>query len=626
MFAPFRAAHPGVDASPRRSPRRPHAQPPSAVNRLPTELWARVLTYAELNPLQLVALGSQSRQLRAVSCDNAFWHATEEDRATAERERAAGSDAARGLFARNAQARLNALKPTQQGHFRRFCRSLEGPLPEGTAKKRLWTREARKHFDLQVMGARYGGFLGPELCPRSRDPQGQTVWHFPPVEVLRELVGTRTVFYSNLPLPLRAHPAVAAAALRTLPLQITGVADAAWAHAEVHHALFSTPDIGYILHAVYQHRPQLFGRIDFRRALLAACADDVDIARSEMPRWGVGTNLAAIAAALRAPLAPAEADAYRGSARHLVQLGDMLACPQVAHRLVVEVPESIEHLPAALRDDAEFVGRALRYGLDPRVVPAALLARREVLQQAVRRDPMAVRFASPALRQDLGLAHWLLALRPASAQPFCYFAPNVLDDLHFMREALSHYPVLAEGAGQRVRGNLLAAVRTVRAGGGKLLSHFHASLRDGEALARAVLPYAPELLGAFGPSIRRHVGWVQSCVRHDGLQLRYASELLRDDFDTVALAAAQNGLALGFASPRCRNNDALSRIAVSQTLEAVAYASNAVRDDEELLGALGIAQRPDLWGHLSYYLQSELARELVGPKLPLRTLYWPEAP
>jgi hypothetical protein len=76
---------------------------------------------------------------------------------------------------------------------------------------------------------------------------------------------------------------------------------------------------------------------------------------------------------------------------------------------------------------------------------------------------------------------------------------------------------------------------------------------------------------------------VMAAVRRDGLQLQFASERLRDDYNIVLTAVKQNGLALEFASGRLQNNRDIVLAAVKQNGLALEFASVGLRKNRDIV-------------------------------------------
>lgn len=61
-------------------------------------------------------------------------------------------------------------------------------------------------------------------------------------------------------------------------------------------------------------------------------------------------------------------------------------------------------------------------------------------------------------------------------------------------------------------------------------------------------------------------------IEKDGLKLKNAPELLRDDREVVEIAVYQNGLALAYASDRLRNDEEIVRAALQNDGAALEFA------------------------------------------------------
>jgi len=94
-----------------------------------------------------------------------------------------------------------------------------------------------------------------------------------------------------------------------------------------------------------------------------------------------------------------------------------------------------------------------------------------------------------------------------------------------------------------------------------------------------------------------------------GQALQFASDRLKNDFDTVKLAVSNTGEALEFASPELKNNFDIVKLAVTRNPNALQFASPELQQNTELVAlanqtALMFAS---LMGHaeLSTYLRSQ---------------------
>lgn len=77
---------------------------------------------------------------------------------------------------------------------------------------------------------------------------------------------------------------------------------------------------------------------------------------------------------------------------------------------------------------------------------------------------------------------------------------------------------------------------------------------------------------------------VQEMLFHDGLSLKFVSNRLKDDWDTVSLAVTQNGNALQYASDTLRNDREIVINAVCTKFgNPLQYASDILRNDMEIV-------------------------------------------
>ncbi|OLQ03144.1 hypothetical protein AK812_SmicGene13926 [Symbiodinium microadriaticum] len=178
---------------------------------------------------------------------------------------------------------------------------------------------------------------------------------------------------------------------------------------------------------------------------------------------------------------------------------------------------------AAVKRDWQALKYCLPLFRGPRKAPACRA-------QAIRGAALALKFASPRLRNDRALAQEALSLDTSCLE---FVSEELREDVELMREAVSRNAFALRFAGPRAtecKELVLAAVQA-----------------EGMALLYA------------GPEMRADREVVLAAVRQDGCALLCASQVLRMNREVVQEAVRQNGLALQQASEELQADPELRR-------------------------------------------------------------------
>lgn len=242
-------------------------------------------------------------------------------------------------------------------------------------------------------------------------------------------------------------------------------------------------------------------------------------------------------------------------AKHLLTADpSLLQDPAFILEAVHANPEAIAHIPRALRSDPEIAMAAIPYNDALAHCSPSFCMDRSFMLEAVKRNGLALRYASDTLYEDRDL---VLAAVQQNGQVLQYAPPNLLKDQEILltacltyQEALGHSP-LELGSD---RAFMLQAVRN-----------------DGLAIAYSTLTDDREI--------------VLAAIEQNADALQFASNELRADREIVLVAVKKDGSVLRFADPKFASDRGVVLEAVKSNGQAIQYAHEIFYEDPEVIQA-----------------------------------------
>eukprot|EP00759_Apiculatamorpha_spiralis_P036330 PhF_6_TR36524/c0_g1_i5/m.53818/K08582/CAPN15; calpain-15 len=236
-----------------------------------------------------------------------------------------------------------------------------------------------------------------------------------------------------------------------------------------------------------------------------------------------------------------------------------------------------------------------------------------VVIAAVHQNPLALQFASPALRKDKEVC--LSAFQPtkmwscANAVPFVdislrsnlefatsvlervgtaleFFEPSIKQNRAAVLAAVGSKGPALEYADPRFRGDREVVTAAVKQDGAAI-QFASDDLKNVTEIALVALNTSPSSIRFVSDRLKGLRSYVLAAVKADGMNLEYVQEKLRDDEDVVTVAVCQSGAALQYVSDRLRNNRSIVLKAIQSANSVAGYsafefASEKLRNDKEL--------------------------------------------
>jgi hypothetical protein len=91
----------------------------------------------------------------------------------------------------------------------------------------------------------------------------------------------------------------------------------------------------------------------------------------------------------------------------------------------------------------------------------------------------------------------------------------------------------------------------------------------------------------FHPNLKNQKKYVLAFVKANGLNLKFASNKLKDDYEVISAAGLQNPLSAEFFGPKHRNNKELALRLCEINGFSIQHFSDDLKDDEEVVSAAG---------------------------------------
>ncbi|MBA3721977.1 MAG: DUF4116 domain-containing protein [Parachlamydiaceae bacterium] len=175
----------------------------------------------------------------------------------------------------------------------------------------------------------------------------------------------------------------------------------------------------------------------------------------------------------------------------------------------------------------------------------------EVIEEAVKTDPVGFRYASTELRNNKSYVFSLL--EKGYNRIFKYLPPALKNDFDFMKQAVSIRGFSLFYASTALKNHkelVLIAIKNCP----ETIENISSELQEDPEVVAAALDQDPEVLTALSDTQQNIKTNVLKSVSRDGKMLDWVIKKFRDDFDVVLAAVKNNPLALQYASDRLKQH------------------------------------------------------------------------
>ena len=199
-----------------------------------------------------------------------------------------------------------------------------------------------------------------------------------------------------------------------------------------------------------------------------------------------------------------------------------------------------------------------------------------VFSEVVKASGLALRMATPALRETRSLA-----LQATRASPAALECTPFANNKNFMLEAVQGNPLVLEHAHADLRADREVVRIAVRTDGRALEFASRDLQEDFEIALLATVNYGMALQFVKG-SLRDRREIVIEALRENGLAIMFVSEALRAERDIVEEAVASHGNALAWASASLRCDKRVVMLAVKNNAWSLQHAAVRFRYDRDV--------------------------------------------